>query len=406
MDSLTQITLGAAVGEAVLGKKVGNRAMLWGAIAGTFPDLDVVANVVTDEISALAFHRAITHSLAFAAVAPLAMGWLVHRLYLPRDTRGRFRKDLAIVWLGLMTVIGLGSIWMPIELFQTAKIALAVGTTMIALVIVVYIRERRRRTPSTSGNATMWGWAHLFFWAILTHPILDCCTTYGTQLFQPFWDYRVAFNNISVVDPLYTLPFLILLILASRWTKASPRRQLYNYLGIAMSTAYLMFTFYNKYQVNQIFESSLQREGISYERFSTYPTIFNNLLWQGLAEADNAYYHGVYSVFDSEPRVTKFTRIPKHHELLATYEEERTVQILKWFSNGYYNVSTIGDSTWHFNDLRFGSIDQSFDETGDFIFQFHLSFNQDGELIAHQRRARTPAARNALADLLQRMRGK
>jgi len=45
MDSLTQIVLGAAVGEAVLGKKVGNKAMLYGAIAGTIPDLDVVANL-------------------------------------------------------------------------------------------------------------------------------------------------------------------------------------------------------------------------------------------------------------------------------------------------------------------------------------------------------------------------
>ena len=41
MDSLTQIVLGAAVGEAVLGKKVGNKAMFYGAIAGTVPDLDL-----------------------------------------------------------------------------------------------------------------------------------------------------------------------------------------------------------------------------------------------------------------------------------------------------------------------------------------------------------------------------
>ncbi len=41
MDSLTQIVLGAAVGEAVLGKKARNKAMLYGAIAGTIPNLDV-----------------------------------------------------------------------------------------------------------------------------------------------------------------------------------------------------------------------------------------------------------------------------------------------------------------------------------------------------------------------------
>ncbi|MCB0639758.1 MAG: metal-dependent hydrolase, partial [Lewinella sp.] len=88
MDSITQITLGAAVGEVVLGKKAGNRAMLWGAIAGTLPDLDVFANAVTDEISALAYHRAFTHSLTFAIVTPLAMGLLVHRLYGGREGPG------------------------------------------------------------------------------------------------------------------------------------------------------------------------------------------------------------------------------------------------------------------------------------------------------------------------------
>lgn len=228
MDSLTQITLGAAVGEVVLGKKVGNKAMLWGAIAGTFPDLDVVANVVSDEMSALAFHRAITHSGLFAAVAPVGLGWLVHRLYLKREERGKFRYDLTKVWLGLLAIITLGSIGMPIPFFDTLKIGLAVSLTMISLVSIVYGRERWRQRKEPPENASTRQWAWLFFWAIFTHPLLDCCTTYGTQLFQPFWDYRVAFNNISVVDPLYTFPFLICLIIASRLTREHPRRAFFN----------------------------------------------------------------------------------------------------------------------------------------------------------------------------------
>ncbi|MEM1215169.1 MAG: metal-dependent hydrolase, partial [Bacteroidota bacterium] len=85
MDSLTQITLGAAVGEVVLGKKVGNRAMFWGAVAGTLPDLDTLANAVTDPVSALAYHRAFTHSFAFSALVPIGMGLLAHRLYGGRE---------------------------------------------------------------------------------------------------------------------------------------------------------------------------------------------------------------------------------------------------------------------------------------------------------------------------------
>src|SRR5687768_1715234 len=81
MDSLTQIILGAAVGEIALGKKIGNRALIWGGIGGTIPDLDVLANAFMTPIDALAFHRSITHSIAFSVIAPLIFGWLVHKSY-------------------------------------------------------------------------------------------------------------------------------------------------------------------------------------------------------------------------------------------------------------------------------------------------------------------------------------
>ena len=42
MDTVTQIGLGAAVGEAMLGRLVGRRALLWGGIFGLLPDLDVL----------------------------------------------------------------------------------------------------------------------------------------------------------------------------------------------------------------------------------------------------------------------------------------------------------------------------------------------------------------------------
>ena len=57
MDSLTQIALGAAVGEAVLGKKVGNKAVLWGAVAGTIPDLDVIPGSFMDTVARLEHNR-------------------------------------------------------------------------------------------------------------------------------------------------------------------------------------------------------------------------------------------------------------------------------------------------------------------------------------------------------------
>jgi len=81
MDSITQITLGAAVGEAVAGKKAGFKAAAWGAFLGTFPDLDVLANPFLDTVNQLYFHRGITHSLLFCVIASLAFGWIINRIH-------------------------------------------------------------------------------------------------------------------------------------------------------------------------------------------------------------------------------------------------------------------------------------------------------------------------------------
>lgn len=78
MDSLSQIVLGAAVGEAVLGKKIGYKAALWGAVFGTIPDLDVLLKFFFDNpIDQDLSHRGFSHSILFA----LFMAFLVGKLF-------------------------------------------------------------------------------------------------------------------------------------------------------------------------------------------------------------------------------------------------------------------------------------------------------------------------------------
>jgi inner membrane protein len=48
-----------------------------------------------------------------------------------------------------------------------------------------------------------------------THGLIDACTSYGTLLFWPFSDMRIAWNNISIIDPLFTLPLILLIALAT-----------------------------------------------------------------------------------------------------------------------------------------------------------------------------------------------
>ena len=80
MDSITQAVLGAAVGEATLGRRVGHKAPLWGALLGTLPDLDVLYPFA-DPVSAFTWHRGPSHSIfVLAALTPLVV-WLILKLH-------------------------------------------------------------------------------------------------------------------------------------------------------------------------------------------------------------------------------------------------------------------------------------------------------------------------------------
>jgi len=200
MDSFTQIALGAAVGETVLGKKVGNRAMVWGAVGGTIPDLDILANFVTDEMTALAFHRGISHSFFFAATFPIALGWLIHRLYSSGAYKTKGYKSLVIFGSMLFfTAVATVICAIPILTGGDPYYPTIIGFTLLGIALAHWLKVSYYRAELTEVNASWKDWSWLLFWAIFTHPLLDCCTAYGTQVFQPFSDYRVALNNISVV---------------------------------------------------------------------------------------------------------------------------------------------------------------------------------------------------------------
>lgn len=319
MDSLTQIVLGAAVGEAVLGKKVGNRAMLWGAVAGTIPDLDVLIRFFTDTVTAIEWHRGFSHSIFFSIVFAPIFGWLVWKLN--RKSEANF-KD--------------------------------------------------------------WSW--LFFWGLFTHPILDAFTTWGTQLFWPF-KTRLAFQNIFVIDPLYTIPFLVFLILAMCQKKTSPKRRKYNRSGLIVSSSYLLLTLILKGIAYQKFTNSLKKQGIVYKAIDTRPTPFNTILWTANIDAGDAYLIGNYSFFDSDE--IDFTSYPKNHNLLGELETNDKVVRLIDIAGGWFTI-TEKDGTLFFNDLRFGliSLDPSEEQ---FAFTYRLYIENDTIQVTEEPKYNTDA---------------
>ncbi|MFV0572272.1 MAG: metal-dependent hydrolase [Xanthomarina gelatinilytica] len=331
MDSLTQIVLGAAVGEAVLGKKVGNKAMLYGAIAGTIPDLDILASYVTDTVTALEIHRGFTHSIFFSIFFAPIFGWLVSRYESYKDFKA-------------------------------------------------------------------WSW--LFFWAFITHPILDAHTTWGTQLFWPM-DYRLALKTIFVIDPLYTLPFLLFLILAMFQKRDAPKRRLYNKVGIIISSSYLLLTFFLKGMAFNEFEMALKDQHIEYSEIETKPAPFNTILWSANVETKNNYLIGYYSFFDTKP--IHFVTYPKDHDLLGKLIQDEKVQRMIAVSKGWFTI-TKKENGLYYNDLRFGLLSLK-PNSQNFAFQYEIKTTNSGKVSFVETKKNREDAKQLLSDLWMRLKG-
>lgn len=331
MDSLTQIVLGAAVGEAVVGKKVGNKAMLYGAIAGTIPDLDVLARHFTDTTRALDIHRGFTHSIVFSIVFGFGCGWLVSRYEKYKDLKG---------------------------------------------------------------------WVMLFFLAFVTHPILDAHTTWGTQLFWPF-DLRLAFKSIFVIDPLYTLPFLLFLILAMIRKRTNPKRQFYNKLGLWLSSIYLALTLLMKAYINTQFKGALEDQDIHYQAIDTRPSPMNIILWSANIDTKEAYLLGNYSLFDTQ--AIGFEAYPKNHHLLGDLADNERIQRMIRISKGWFTI-TQEDGTLYFNDLRFGLLSM---EAGsnDFVFKYKITEDESGQVELTEVEKDQHDGKKLLTELLARISG-
>jgi inner membrane protein len=99
MDSFTHVVLGAATGEAILGRKVGNKAMVWGALAGSIPDFDVAVTWLFEPVKALFVHRGFSHSLVFTFLLAPLLGLIISRIH--RDAS--FRQW---AWLSLWAMLG------------------------------------------------------------------------------------------------------------------------------------------------------------------------------------------------------------------------------------------------------------------------------------------------------------
>ena len=168
-----------------------------------------------------------------------------------------------------------------------------------------------------------------------THGLLDACTSYGTQLFWPFSDTRIAWNNISVVDPLFTLPLLVLVILSIRRRKRS-----FALGAIVWVLLYLCFGFIQHHRATLGAEQFAQLQGHNPARLTLKPGIGTLLLWKSIY-AHNGVYHvdairtGLATTICPGDQIEIFN--PQKHlpNLDINSQQALDIERFRWFSDDY-----------------------------------------------------------------------
>lgn len=204
--------------------------------------------------------------------------------------------------------------------------------------------------------------------ALVTHPLLDAMTVYGTQLGLPFTKHPFAVGSIFIVDPSYTLPVLVGVCAALagcslRWNMA----------GLLLGTAYLGWSVGAQQLAQHAAHDSLLAQRVETQRVLVTPTAFNTLLWRVVAIVPDGYYEGFYSLLDDDRNIV-FDHFPSDSALYEQLREEWAVARVAWFSRGFFKM-TEHEGTVRISDLRMGQ------EPG-YAFTFVVARRNGHHLIA------------------------
>jgi len=211
--------------------------------------------------------------------------------------------------------------------FTHSLIFIPVGGFLCALLLHKLLGKRRGLSFRQSFLFCTLGYA--------THALLDACTTYGTMLFWPFSDARIAWNTISIIDPLFTLPLLLLIVLAGLKKRPALAR-----VALAWGVAYMSLGLWQRNQAMEMgYEIAMER-GHTPLRLEAKPSFANLLVWKVVYETENKFYVDAVRASLS-PEVFPGSSVDKL-ELARDFpwldkssQQARDIERFRWFSDGY-----------------------------------------------------------------------
>lgn len=195
--------------------------------------------------------------------------------------------------------------------------------------------------------------------ATMTHGFIDACTSYGTLLYWPLSHHRESWDIISIIDPLFTIPLLVALIVAWCWRSRRPAQ-----LGVLLACAYLSFALYQRERAQDFAHALAERRGHTPTELTARPSLGNVLLWRLVYRSGDKYYVDAVRTFPGAgDRHYPGAAVPAFGELEAYSLVNPDsvlwgdIQRFRFFSQGYLFLH--GKSPLVAGDLRYAMFPDS-----------------------------------------------
>ena len=209
--------------------------------------------------------------------------------------------------------------------FTHSLFFIPLGSFIVALIIFPFVKSSMNL--KTVYFASLLGYA--------THGLLDACTSYGTQLFWPFSNERVSYNNISIVDPLFTIPVLILLGIAIK-----TKKKIFSFFGIGWIIFYLSLGFVQYERALSVAIELAHDRGHNAERLTLKPSFGNLILWKSIYQHKESFYVDAIRIAQSSTlylgeSIKAFDY--QHHlpDLDKESQQKKDIERFRWFSQDY-----------------------------------------------------------------------
>ncbi|GHA07624.1 hypothetical protein GCM10008090_16810 [Arenicella chitinivorans] len=338
MDPLTQGVVGITASQLVAKRSQKMIAAGLGFCSGMAADLDVLIKSDTDPLLFLEYHRHFTHALVF----------------------------------------------------------IPVGALICALIFAGVFRHWRRRSELSFGAIYRFCFA-----GYATHAVLDACTTYGTQLFWPFSDARIAWNSVSVVDPLFTLPLLTIILVAV--LRRSHHAALF---AMVYALGYLGVGAVQEHRALDAARALAASRGHAPVQLGVKPSFGNLIVWKSVYRHGDSYYVDAVRVL-AKPEVYVGVSAPRldlnQHFPWLERESQQALDVARfaWFSNQHLGIDPQNPN--RIIDIRYSLIPNQI--TG----MWGITLDQNATTASHvawsNSRPAGDAARQRLRELWQMIRG-